>query len=326
MWPVVQAGTSAWLADNWNPATALPRSLWALQPAGAYPFFLHGLSLESTRSVAIAPLPLALLAALVPALLASAALAIALVRRPLELVRGPIAALGWLTLGPLALMWLQSVVARPAYLVGRYDLVAWPAACLFAALLMTRACELVSDARPGIWLSAGCLALALAASLPIARFLAYENLGGWDSRRAARLAAVSGPDDLTIAFSHDADRLAYDLHRAGFEATVASFPSWLDRQIGFIDSRCDLAPERREDVERDAAAMIERMRAALERGGRVFLLDDSLHREQPDPRVGLNRVLVSATRDAGWRAVAVDGGLGIHELRENPEDRPDRPD
>ena len=78
-----------------------------------------------------------------------------------------------------------------------------------------------------------------------------------------------------------------------------------------------LAPERRSDALRDAAAMIERMRAVLERGDRVFLLDDSLHRERPDPRVGLNRVLVSATRDAGWRVAAVDRGLGIHELREN---------
>ena len=178
VWPVVQAGTSAWIADDWNPATALPRSLWALQSAGAYPYYLHGLSLESTRSVAIAALPLAMLAALAPAVLASAALAVAILRRPLELVRGPIAALGWLALGPLALMWLQSVALKPAYLVGRYDLVAWPAACLFTALLLTRACELVSDARPGTWLTAICVALAIAASLPITRFLAYENLGG----------------------------------------------------------------------------------------------------------------------------------------------------
>jgi hypothetical protein len=184
----------------------------------------------------------------------------------------------------------------------------------------------VSEARAGTWLTAVCVTLGLAASLPITRFLAYENLGGWDSRRAARLAAVSGPGDLTIAFSHDADQLAYDLHRAGFEATVASFPSWLDRQLGFIDSRSDLAPERRADVERDAAALIERMRAALERGGRVFLLDDSLHRERPDPRVGLNRVLVSATREAGWRVAAIDRGLGIHELRENRQDRQNPPD
>ena len=60
------ANPMTWLAQAWEPATALGESLWALLPAGAYPAHLHGLSLASRQTVAVGSAGLMALARTVP--------------------------------------------------------------------------------------------------------------------------------------------------------------------------------------------------------------------------------------------------------------------
>ena len=94
--------------------------------------------------------------------------------------------------------------------------------------------------------AAAVAALALCAAVPLGRIAHYEGGPQWHARRAAALAEVAGGGDLVITFSTDADELAHALHKRDFAARMRSFPSWVDRQIAWIDTRADIAPEKAE--------------------------------------------------------------------------------
>jgi hypothetical protein len=309
--PSLAAGAGAWLETwGWHPLAALAESLWALLPAGRYPGFLDGLSLASSRTTPWLPAPVSLFSAAAP--LVAVPLALAALRGT---PRGPhdwrpIAALA---AGPIALQWGISFL-RPAFLAGRYDLVAWPAFTLCIALGLA---ALLRDRR-----RTGLLAVVLLAACtvdPIGRVLRYDGGSRFDDRRAARLAELVSEQDLVIAFSNDDDALAHALHRAGFRGRMRPFPAWLGRQIAFLDSRRDLSRARAPALARDAAALQQEIAGVLERGGTVYWLGDALRLDGRGARATIPARLEAQLRAGGLHRVPVDASLAIDRLE--PLDR-----
>jgi len=304
--PALQAGAGAWLEPAGGPGLgALAQSLWALLPAGAYPGHLDGLSLEAAGTRRWLPDAVALAAAALPLAIVPIAL--------VALRRSPGGASDWrplaaLALVPLALQWGVSWL-RPTFLAGRYDLVAWPALTLWIALGIGA----LGRARPARAVVASLL-LALCASVPIGRVLRYDGGDRWDARRAEQLAAIARPGDLAIVFSNDDDALAHGLHHADFAGALRPFPSWLARQIAFLDSPRDLSAERARDLARDAAALVDHVRATWAAGSAVYWLRDALHRDGRGARAILPERLEQHLASAGIERRELDPALGIDRL------------
>ena len=325
VWPAARAGGSAWIGRHWEPLTAIPRTLWAFMPAGAYPAHLRGLSLASPDTVKSAAIWLIAgngIARTVPAVLVIAMFLFLARRVWLRQKDGaageknicPHLLFGTLTLLPLILAWLYSVVVRPNYLVGRYDLVAWPACMIWLALAITQFAQATAPHRKHLATAVICLLLIACSLIPIARMASLKPPPTFHNLRAQRLAELAGPTDLVIAFSYDRDYLLYYLHRVGFAGRIVSYPSWLDRQIGWVDTEADLAPDRSELVIQDAFERVALIDLATAQGGRVWLLDDSIEARGGKARTWINARFLTAVATAGYVTRPVDEGLLIGEL------------
>jgi len=319
IWPAARQGGSAWITPHWEPLLAIPRTLWAFLPAGGYPAHLRGLSILSPDTVVLGPQWLTALSRTVPAVVVIVVFAM-LARRGMRgggyrpaAIRVHIF-LGAVSLAPLVLAWLYSLLVRPNYLVGRYDLVAWPGMILWQAVGIA----LVERERPGRvigWpVAAICTVLVACSLLPIARMTALKPPPTFHNLRARELARLTAPGDLVIALSYDRDYLTYYLHRAGFRTRMVSFPSWLEGQVGWVDTAADLAPGRARRLQDDANDRVELVLRVKAAGGRVFLLADSIGGSSSDPRAPITEVLLTALRHAGLEPAVVDEGLLILEL------------
>ncbi|MBI4719538.1 MAG: glycosyltransferase family 39 protein [Planctomycetes bacterium] len=325
--PAARGGGSAWIAETFEPWASVPRTLWAFLPAGAYPAHLRGLSVASPDTVLLAGAKLTALSELVPVLMFLAMTAVLLVRRRQGNASAVESAgagrvslvLAVLTLGPLLAAWCYSLLVRPVYLVGRYDMVAWPAAVVLQALAVSSFAERAPRARRGLAAAVVCVPLLLCSLLPVARLLPAQPPPSRAHLRAERLAALCGPGDLVIAFSYDRDYLRYDLHRAGFRGRIVSFPSWLELQLGWVDTRSDLSPERMARLPEDAQALLGIIHDVLARDGRVWLLADSMDRAgSAYDRRPINGALLQALRDAGFEFGLADEARMIFYLARRP--------
>lgn len=224
------------------------------------------------------------------------------------------AALAGLTILPLIMAWLYSMMVRPIYLVGRYDVVAWPSATTWLVLLLI---DLSSSlGRRGWWKAKVTTAIMLACS--VASFLRLWEIPhqpAFPQARAAKLAALSGPRDLTISFSYDRGELIYYLERNSFQGRIVSFPTFLDHQIGWIDTVAELEPARRGAMESDADGVVAMVRDNLNAGGAVWLLVDRVDAYNTGARGPINRVLLGALARAGIVAEPVDERTMILRLR-----------
>ena len=133
--------------------------------------------------------------------------------------------------------------------------------------------------------------------------------------RAERLADLVEPNDLVIAFSYDRDYLSYYLHRAGFRNRFVSFPSWLDRQIGWVDTAADSRAVDSGRVDEDAAHRLEQIERTIATGHRVFLLTDYLRVAATDSRNDINLRLLRAASAKGLAPTPVDELVYILELK-----------
>ena len=218
-----------------------------------------------------------------------------------------------LTLGPLALAWLYSALVRPNYLVGRYDLVAWPAAIVWVSLILVDACARLGGRARNMALSIACGALALSSVVPTARLLGFRPPPSFHRLRADHLAGLAGSKDTIITLSYDCDYLYYYLHRAGYRGALRTFPSWLSGQIGWLDTDADLL--RIDEARADADALAASVAEILSRGGRVWLLADSLDPNNESPRAALRATLVELLTRRGCTPSAWDDELRAHELQ-----------
>ncbi len=328
VWPAARGGGSGWVTGDWEPLTAIPRTLWGFLPAGGYPAHLRGLSILSADTVRLGPEWLTAATRTIPAVL-MLTITLYLLRRHLlrhgdagdNNLRGHVFAAG-MTLLPLILGWGYSVLVRPNYLVGRYDLVAWPACMVWLALLISSIGRKNGTGKRSGWPAlAVCVPLLACSLVPIARMAALKPEPTLANRRAQRLAQLAKPGDLAITFSYDRDYLLYYLHRAGFTGRIVGFPSWLDRQVGWVDLQPDLTPDKVASLTEDTATFVEDVDAVIEQGSGVWLLLDS-HEHRVDaqgrrvswPRAEINRFLADALARAGFQRDVADGELLIFSI------------
>ncbi len=312
--PAEGGGGGKWIDRSWEPVSAIPRTVWALLPAGDYPAHLRGLSLASPDTRPLAP-RLDIVARSIPVVLLAVAVLLLGRRRATRrrgadsevALHGPVEReflfIMSLTFGPLILAWLYSLIVRPNYFVGRYDMAAWPAFIILMSLLLAKVPRLIGRAsgmptpNKAVWdiSLTTCLLLVACSAVPVARFLAWRPPPSPHRTRAEELARLAGPDDLAVTFSYDREYLLYYLRHAGFEGRIVSFPSWLDRQVGWIDTDEDLSDTDR--LWRDAVQMVGLLSRSLDVGARVWWVRDSL---PPSRRVEINRHLEEALRSDGF--------------------------
>ncbi len=129
--------------------------------------------------------------------------------------------------------------------------------------------------------------------------------------RAKFLAEKTKPGDLVVALSYDRDNLLYHLDRYGFVGDILSFPSWLDNQIGWVDTEADLAAAQDGRLQRDAETLTASIREVLAQKGKVFLLLDWLDPNGTGERGPLNRALADTLTRAGIRFKFADKRLQV---------------
>ena len=317
--PAMGTGGREWIAGDFDPLLAIPRTLWAMLPAGGYPMHLRGLSLTAPDTIELAPASVSVVAMILPMLILGFCAMRLTTRRQGSLrscgIRRRHAALGVITIGPLVLLWLFSLLRVPIYLPGRYDMVVWPALLVWMAVI-------ISDFADG-WGERGArvagvvtVTLVLCSLVPINRSVRLHGESP-HHRRADRIAEVTEPGDLVIALSYDRDYLLYYLHRADFVGEIMSFPSWLDRQVGWLDTRADTEAARSESLDGDADSLLLRITETISANRKVFILEDSMNRPgNPGPRTIINEHLLARLREAGYRArsIEVDRAPAIHQL------------
>ena len=235
---------------------------------------------------------------------------------------------------PLVLMLVYSLATAPAYLVGRYDVVAWPAGVVALALILDRFVRLMAGfgwtanagerpdrvgdgatARHGAIAVALCVLLLACSAVPVLRTVALDPPRTFQRVRAARMATLAGERDIVVALSADKDYLAYYLHRAAFAGRVVSFPSWLDRQIGWYDTESDTSAAMMGSVADDAAERARLVKRVLEGGGPAFLLASFLDPNDTGKRGGIHRVFQDALREVGLTWTMADVDLGVWQIR-----------
>ena len=116
--------------------------------------------------------------------------------------------------------------------------------------------------------------------------------------------------------------MLYYLNRAGFEGRIVSFPSWLDAQIGWVDTDADLAHERRTTLKQDAVKQLERIESVIAEGNQVWILVDSMAPSGTEPRATINDELFVAITEAGYGMEVADSELLILHLRKSSQPQP----
>jgi hypothetical protein len=321
-WPSSAAGGNAWVREVWDPVWSIPRSLWAFLPAGGYPAHLGGLSLASPDTTILGPPLLNALAQVLPAIIMTAIVLWVFMREQSADYGKHVGAipptvhvfLGGLTILPLVTLWLQSVLLDPVYVVSRYDMSAWPAAIVWLSVLLSQF-RRSWIARRSRWVPQMVTVVFVAcALLPLARLTIMGAPATFHRLRAQRLAELCGAGDLVISFTYDREYLLYYLDRFGFAGEIVSFPSWIDRHVGWIDTAKDAAPQREGELERDAGAYVQRVSASLNAGRRVWLLRDFHDPEGTSRRTPINARLIKTLSDAGFALELADGDTRIYRV------------
>lgn len=320
--PASRGGGGAWIAQYFEPHTAFLHTLWAFLPAGAYPEHLRGLSLASVDTVRFQGeflIAANAAARAVPAVVVTAMIVLLIARVVRRGSSGVTAHRAWAThaflafvsLGPLLLAWLYSMAMTPNYLVARYDLVAWPAFMVWLAVVITTFARAYAPNRSRLVAFLLTGVLALCSMMPITRMAALHPPPTPHHERAKYLAEKTNPGDLVVAFSYDRDYLLYHLDQYEFAAEIVSFPSWLDHQIGWVDTEADLAAAGDGRLHRDAETLTDSIREVLAKEGKVFLLLDWLDPNGNGERGPFHRTLADVLNQAGLRLTVANERLQV---------------
>ncbi len=333
--PAARGGGSAWIGGGWDPWHALPETLSAFLPAGTYARHLRGLSLLSSDTVVpgsiwlhqlieFAP-PLLLVGVVVAGAWRGRALRVPPIGWPVGdgiRPRRVFLFLGVMVLAPILGALAYSLLVRPHYLPGRYDLVSWPAAMALLGAVISWSARRTWPGRVG-WAAGGMTGLLVLCSvLPLSRVMLAPEGTSYARARAQRLAALADDKDLVITLHYDHYAMVYYLHRAGMRARVVSFPSWLGLQVGWVDTRADLAALAQGRVAEDARRLVEEVANTLGVGGRVWLAGDSIDAFGPNRRQAIHQVLVQALHNAGMTGRVVEGNLAVIEIMRQPDGPP----
>ncbi|MBI4718214.1 MAG: glycosyltransferase family 39 protein [Planctomycetes bacterium] len=324
--PLAGRGPQPWLAELWQaypPPIAVARSLWALLPSGAYPDYVGFLPAAGLAVSERWGLPVAALlhwgAAVVTAAFAAAATLLrersadsagSSVQTARAVPHGRLTA--WLLAqagGFLAILWLYSALVRPAYVVARYDLAAWPAVTLAVALLVERMARCLGrePEMRHVW---RILATAILAVFAAGTTLSIPwSTGPQDNRaRAERIVARVGPADVVVSLGMFRWFMAYEWHRQGVAAEVVSFPPAHDRQLCWEDATAELADR---ELPNAIDATLDRMDTALVAGRKAWIVAGG---EPAGPRWEVDRQFYEALHRRGFQVVPHDEWTGLAEV------------
>jgi len=332
--PLAAGGPKLWLREIWlgyPPVLAIPRSIWALLPAGGYPSYLGSLAaagqivdgwIGTTLGHAVLFGP----AVLVVALGAAVVFARRWAGDGVSPAESADCSCATLDSGRVALFLFANVVAflvvafchswllGPSYVVGRYDLIAWPAVTIGIAVLIDGGTRrvgswrgkrgLVRGAALAVLVACSVVTLIGARSVPVRNGLAD---------RARRIATLVSPDDLVVSVAMYRWFMTYEWHRIGFEAQVVSFPPAHDRQLCWDNPEAELKDEKK--LAADIAETLDQIERAFNLGKRVWLL---AHGEPTGPRWQVDQHLFAALREAGIEVRLADENAGLAELMRSP--------
>jgi hypothetical protein len=211
---------------------------------------------------------------------------------------------------------LYSWLAGPAYVVGRYDLIAFPGLTIGVAMLIemvTRRCR-TGDWKRLLILWGTTLALSGCGLMTI--FAARSvPLGHEQVERSRRIVSRVNEDDLVVSLGLYRWFMAYEWHRIGFSPRIISFPPAHDRQMCWDNAEAELADA--EQIAADVAQVAHAIEQALTDGTQVWLL---AHGEPTGPRWEVDRRFYARLRELNIEARLADEWLGLAELVREPED------
>jgi hypothetical protein len=335
--PHAETGPQVWLTEIWRGypgILAVPRSLWALLPSGGYPSYLGTLDAVPQVVGGVAGIMASQAILWGPALVAVLLLAGGLLwsrssearvtdgdMEPHPLTGGPRDARAPIARTALYLLCVSflfllvalvhSLLAGPAYAVGRYDLIAWPSLIVAIALLIEEAARRWPRGtwqRPAIALGAACLLCGCGLTTSLAA--RSVPAGSEQAERADRIVSKVGEGDLVISLNLYRWFMAYEWHRMGFQPQVISFPPAHDRQMCWDDAPAEL--DNPGQIAADVAAVTGVIQQALADGRRVWLL---AHGEPAGPRMAVDMHLYGRLRDLGIDIQPVeDETLGLAGL------------
>jgi 4-amino-4-deoxy-L-arabinose transferase-like glycosyltransferase len=166
-----------------------------------------------------------------------------------------------------------SLASRPIYLVGRYEVVAYPAFALFlGAGAETAWCLLSHRRRLAVLVLGSCIAgyLALAA----ATFSQYLKKPPYriEERIAASLNTLASPGDVVITTGLARAPVEYYLQRLGWagKLRIDSYPREVEQHLGWYD--VEAVRQNAPGMEREAHDLVEGLRGFA---GHVFLVDNN---------------------------------------------------
>jgi hypothetical protein len=261
------SGQERWILPFWRsypPALAIPRSLLAFGVGGPIPTYIAW------------PSPDTRIAWLSGGFFAVVALFALLKREDRQEGRRAVAVLVIFLLLPLIGLWFVSVLYKPIYIVGRYDIVALPA---FLGLMgigidalqklnfgtRTRWAFTPSTVIPVIVLPV----LVVGALLP--RYTLDARPDARPNReRADLLARFVAPGDLLVAHDLAASNVLFLTRERKIDARLATFPPEILAHWGWFNADESLA-RGRETLLNEAASMLEAQRREHP-GSRVWLL------------------------------------------------------
>ena len=278
--PLSEGGSKPWFREMWAaypPPLAVPKSIWAMLPAGGYPEYLGSLAAAAGGASVEWGALTSFLARWVPLVVLALAVLLQTVRRRSTNSpdsQGLDRTIGFMTILSLAYLlaiFVHSWLWEPTYIVGRYDLAAWPSLILAVALVIERAAASLS-ARRG-WQAAarwGITAVLLLCSGIVLVGMRFAATGNDSVQRARMIANTVGSDDLVISLGKYKLFVYHEWHQLDFQAEVISFPPQHDRQLCWYDAEAELANP--VQIEQGVTYVTNRIEEALAQGRGVWLL------------------------------------------------------
>ena len=197
----------------------------------------------------------------------------------------------WAGMGSLVLLWAYSWIRHPIYLLGRYDLVAFPFAALLLCLGVRSIGERLRRPAAGAALLALCVAINVSGTRQMWTSIDADAPPHEEIVVKFLSARGRGRGDLVITRGHIAflilryafDRAGLNLEFMPYPAAVGVHPGWYDPEIFLRD------PAR---LEADAGRIAQRVAEALADGRRVWLIDDGDTRVDTPLIAALDRIAV----------------------------------
>ena len=195
---------------------------------------------------------------------------------------------------PIAIPLALSVLVRPVYLVGRYELLAWPAAPLLLAYGATAGAPL----RARRWLGLAALLVFAACGATVLAPLAQIGDPRHRTKLAETLAGEARDGDLVVPLSLTGPLVRFHAGRLGRSFDYAWFPSDLERHgcwLNYAEAAADVGAR-----DKDAAAVVARAKASSAKGAATWVvvpMDDKRRTVHSWP---LNGRLLKALEQAGF--------------------------